>query len=97
MGIGPRLTQGTARALHIGAPFCYRRHMKAANENDRCKSCASTRLEWVRDNGWVTGSWSYLRCKSCGDCIRTRIPVWFWLMMAIALAAAVCGWVVVSR
>lgn len=67
--------------------------MKSDNDNDACPSCGSAALQWERDNGWITRPVRYLRCKSCGDCVRTEVPGWVWIMYAIALAAAVWGFV----
>jgi len=70
---------------------------KPANDNDACPSCGSAALQWEQDNGWITRPVRYLRCTMCGDGVRTAVPGWVWIMYAIALAAAVCGWVGVMR
>lgn len=71
--------------------------MKPANDNEACPSCGSGRLLWEQDNGWITRPIRYLRCQSCGECARTQVPGWVWLMYGIALVAAVWGWFVVVR
>lgn len=63
---------------------------------EACRSCGSRDLEWQVDRGWVTGSWRWLRCKDCGDTARLIVPAWTWALYAIAAAAAIWGWVVVS-
>lgn len=60
---------------------------------ETCRSCGSHELEWQPDNGWITRPVRYLRCKSCSDCVRTDMPGWAWALYAIALVAAVWGFV----
>jgi hypothetical protein len=60
---------------------------------ESCRSCGSRQLEWQPDNGWITRPIRYLRCASCGDCIRTQLPAWGWILYAIALVAAVWAFV----
>lgn len=68
--------------------------MRPANDNDVCRSCMSGRLKWEPDNGWITRPVRYLRCQQCGDCVRTKVPRWVWVMYGIALVAV--GWALVS-
>ena len=63
---------------------------------ESCKRCGSHELQWRNDNGWITRPWRYLECQKCGDTVRTSVPGWTWLMYAIALVAAVWGWIVVA-
>lgn len=70
---------------------------KPANDNQACPSCGSARLEWERDNGWLTHGTRHLRCQSCGDAATSKVAPWTWVMFAIALAAAAWGWVVVAN
>lgn len=66
-----------------------------ANIIETCRNCGSRHLEWQRDNGWVTGSWRWLRCKNCGDGLQLEVPAWTWALYAIAAAAAIWGWLVI--
>ena len=64
---------------------------------ETCRSCQSRNLRWESDNGWLTHGTKHLRCQSCGDTITSKVALWTWAMLAIALAAAVWGWIIVSR
>ena len=69
---------------------------KPANDNDVCPTCRRGWLQWEPDNGWITRPIRYLRCQSCGDCVRSELPAWGWAMYAIALAAAVWGLIAIT-
>jgi len=62
---------------------------------DTCRSCGSRRLQWERDVELLTGSWRWLRCKSCGDGVRLLIPDGTWALYTVAIAMIVWAlWVV---
>lgn len=70
--------------------------MKPANDNRRCTDCGGQDLRWENDKGWLFHGVRYLRCQRCLNSVASHIPAWTWVMFAIALAAAVWGWISIS-
>lgn len=64
---------------------------------EECRSCGSHDLEWQKDDGSLTGSVRYLRCRMCSDCVRVSVGAATWVMLVMAAAAAIWGWVAVLR
>ena len=54
-----------------------------------CNGCGSNDVVRERDAGWITSSWTMLRCRACGQKILLGIPAWTLTLYAIAAAAAV--------
>jgi len=55
-------------------------------------------MHWEQDNGWLTRPLRYLRCQSCGECVRLALPFWGVVLYVIMLAIIVgYGWSMMAR
>ena len=71
---------------------------KPANDNQSCPKCGGHLMHWEQDNGWLTRPLRYLRCQSCGECVRLALPFWGVVLYVIMLAIIVgYGWSMMAR
>jgi hypothetical protein len=62
---------------------------------DQCEACGSPNVEWRKEEGFFKGTQRYRHCRQCLGEFRGNLSLSTWIFFAIALAAAVWGWVAV--